>query len=42
MTSKPFYILLMDEDDDEEDNELGKLSKDDKAGWVMGTISKTL
>jgi len=29
-----------DEDDDEIDTELGKLSKDDKPGWVMGTTSK--
>jgi len=29
-----------DKDDDEEDPELGKLSADDKPGWVMGTISK--
>jgi len=28
--------------DDEEDIELGKLSEDDKCGWVMDTISKTL
>jgi len=27
-----------DEDDDGEDTELGKLSKDDEPGWVMGTI----
>jgi len=27
-------------DDDEENTELGKLSKDDEPGWVMGTISK--
>jgi len=31
-----------DEDDDEEDTELGKLSEDDKPGWVMGTISTTV
>ena len=31
-----------DEDDDEQDTELGKLSEDDKPGWVMGTISKTV
>jgi len=29
-----------DEDDDEEDTGHGKLSEDDKPGWVMGTISK--
>ena len=28
-----------DEDDEEEDTNLGKLSKDDKPGWVLGTIS---
>jgi hypothetical protein len=26
----------------DEDTEQGKLSEDDKPGWVMGTISKTL
>jgi hypothetical protein len=31
-----------DEDDDEEDSGHGKLSEDDKPGWVMGTISKTV
>jgi len=31
-----------DENGDEEDPELGKLSEDDKPGWVMGTISKTV
>jgi len=31
-----------DEDDDEEDTVLGKLSEDDEHGWVMGTISKTV
>jgi len=31
-----------DEDDDEEDTDLGKLSEDDEPGWVMGTISKTV
>jgi len=30
------------EDDDEEDTELGKLSEDDEPGWVMGSIFKTL
>jgi len=30
------------EDDDEEDTELGKLSDDDEPGWVMATISKTV
>jgi len=28
-----------DEDHPEDDTELGKLSADDKPGWVMGTIS---
>ena len=27
---------------DEEDTDLGKLSKDDEPGWVMGTISNTV
>jgi len=31
-----------DEDDDEEDRRHGKLSEDDKPGWVMGPISKTV
>jgi len=31
-----------DEQYDEEDTELGKLSDDDELGWVMGTISRTL
>jgi len=31
-----------DEDDDEDDPAGGKLSKDDKPGWVMGTISNTV
>jgi len=31
-----------DKDDDEEDSKLGKLSKDDEPGWMMGTISKTV
>jgi len=31
-----------DEDVDEEDIGHGKLSEDDKPGWVMGTISKTV
>jgi len=31
-----------DEEDDEADTELGKLSDDDEPGWVMGTISKTV
>jgi len=31
-----------DEEDDEEDTELGKLSDDDEPGWVMGTITKTV
>jgi len=31
-----------DEDDDEKDTELGKRSKDDEPGWVMGTITKTV
>jgi len=29
----------LDEDDDEVDPGVGKLSKDDKPSWVMGTIS---
>jgi hypothetical protein len=28
------------EDEDDEESEQGKLSKDDKPGWVMGTITK--
>jgi len=31
-----------DEEYDEEDTELGKLSDDDEPAWVMGTISKTV
>jgi len=31
-----------DETDDEDDTELHKLSKDDKPGWVIGTISKPI
>jgi len=31
-----------DEEVDEEDTELGKLSDDDEPGWVMGTITKTV
>jgi len=31
-----------DEDHDEEDTELGKLSEHDEPGWVMGTVSKTV
>jgi len=31
-----------DEDEDEEDTELGKLSEVDEPGWVMGKISKTV
>jgi hypothetical protein len=31
-----------DEDDDEEDTEHGKMSEDNKPGWVMGTIPKTV
>jgi len=31
-----------DEDDDEEDSELGKLSEDDEPGRVMGTIFRTV
>ena len=31
-----------DEDDDKEDPAGGKRSEDDKPGWVMGTISKTV
>jgi len=30
------------EDEDDEEPEQGKLSEDDKPGWVMGTISKTV
>jgi len=30
-----------DEEHDEEDTELGKLTDNDEPGWVMGTISKT-
>jgi len=30
------------EDEDDEETEQGKLSEDDKAGWVMGTITKTV
>ena len=30
------------EDEDDEDTEQGKVSKDDKPGWVMGTITKTV
>jgi len=30
------------EDKDDEETEQGKLSEDDKPGWVMGTITKTL
>ena len=29
-----------EEEEDKEDTELGKLSKDDEPGWVMGTMSK--
>jgi len=28
------------EDDDDEETEQGKMSKDDEPGWVMGTITK--
>jgi len=31
-----------DEEDDEVDTELGKLSDDEETGWVMATISKTV
>jgi len=31
-----------DKDDDVEDTWLGKLSKDDEPGWVMGTIPNTV
>jgi len=31
-----------DEDNDEEDTGHGKVSEDDKPGWVMGTISRTV
>jgi len=30
------------EDEDDEETEQGKLSNDDKPGWVMGTITKTV
>jgi len=30
------------EDEDDEETEQGKLSEDDKPGWVMGTITKTV
>jgi len=30
------------EDEDDEGTEQGKVSEDDKPGWVMGTISKTV
>ena len=30
------------EDEDDEETEKGKLSEDDKPGWVMGTISTTV
>jgi hypothetical protein len=30
------------EDEDEEETEQGKLSEDDKPGWVMCTITKTV
>jgi len=30
------------EDEDDEETKQGKLSKDDEAGWVMGTITKTV
>jgi len=30
------------DDEDDEETEQGKLSEDDKAGWVMGTISNTV
>jgi hypothetical protein len=29
------------EDEDDDETEQGQLSKDDKPGWVMGTITKT-
>jgi hypothetical protein len=30
------------EDEDNEETEQGKLSEDDKPGWVIGTITKTV
>jgi len=30
-----------DDEEDDEDTEVGKLSEDDKPGWVRGAISKT-
>jgi len=30
------------EDEDDEETELGQLSDDDKPGWMMGTITKTV
>jgi len=30
------------EDEDDEDSEQGQPSEDDKPGWVMGTITKTV
>jgi len=32
----------VDGEDEDEETELGKLSKNDEPGWVMGTISKTV
>jgi len=32
----------VEDDDDEEETEQGKLSEDDKPGWVMGTITQTV
>jgi len=30
------------DDEDDDGMELGKLSKDDEPGWVMGTLTKTV
>ena len=40
LASSEDEVDLEHDDDDEEDTELAKLTKDDKCGWVMGTISK--
>jgi hypothetical protein len=37
-----FYEGEDGKDEDNEETEQGKLSKDDKPGWVMGTITKTV
>lgn len=31
-----------DKEDDEKESQLGKMSEDDKPGWVLVTISKTV